>query len=1108
VAALGGVAFLLTRGPPAVSLDRVEFSGAPSTFDQSEVATVSAKAFDSTGTDQTANTSFSWSASPASAFQIAATGVNYTVRVTAIQSGSVSLSAAATWRGLSKTGSLSVTVQALHFELTAQNPVSLLNQPDPVTVRALRPNNTVATSYRGTVNFTASDLTSVTLPPNGTFAPFDLGRKLFDVTVRKSGSLQITARDILAPTITGTMSLIGNQKPLSSFVITPTAANPLQIATDGTASSDPDGQPLSYAWSWGDAGSGSGISSSHTYSRAGTYAINLTVQDSYLASDTMSQSYHARAPPVAGFRVTLLDIGASVANLTVNGSASLDSDGFITMYNWTWDDGSFSQGSGTEATHSYGASYLGQRVRVTLRTTDNDALSNSVSRNVTLRNEPPTAAFSYQIDQTNRTVYVDASASDDVNANLVYYNWTWGDGQRSNGTSATASHAYSADGTYTVNLTAVDSTDLRGYNESAITILQPQVAPYAAFTYSRSRMHVDVDASPTYDPNGDLRTYAWTWGDGSTSPASTSPIASHDYTAAGVNTITLTATDSGGRQGTATRKVTVGASSLDFQFYDFFNVPYGEWWDYRTGVYGDLPINAECFNATSIATTACTPSLAGVNDVETYPYTDWYPLPGAVLPGNPNNNALIYAPFRLRAVGSGLPGYNRSEPVFLPVLNYSAAPGNQLDFDWRMHYLDTAGAGGLRNVGCPVTVRQMDGFIIRSKVTVTLDLQESRRIFGVVAADASAAQSWWNTHLDPACNTLGSVELDVENWLTTLGNGKYDVVSSFEYEYTPFFTNMSATVDAGTGVTTVTIDHVAWATEVLMSRWFYWGNVSYQANYLDSTKAAGWWGMELAWFEDFSFAGSLGAATVDFTLNTIMQYQFQLLSLPGPNGQYDRADDVPYWTWGPILTDYTNDYTPTHLISELDRYPDPPYAYIHTTPGSRQYNVSRTYDYAPLAWDLKAGQTWHFAFPNGNVVFYNPNLTPIGQDPSKGGFVEIRAPLKYYRTDPASYGEWSAQAYTWDVLGPSATGGPPGSPGADGIAGTADDRYALTPWGAILFVPTTAQLVASIAASSSPVSMGSGVGQPVSAALGWTSAGFAPATVVARSSSVRSRDWA
>jgi hypothetical protein len=499
------------------------------------------------------------------------------------------------------------------------------------------------------------------------------------------------------------------------------------------------------------------------------------------------------------------------------------------------------------------------------------------------------------------------------------------------------------------------------------------------------------------------------------------------------------------------------ATSISYEFSDFFNVPYGEWWDYRYAKYGDLPINAECFSAQSIPDGVCIPSKPNVKDVETAPYTNWYPLPGQIRPDSPGVNPLIYTPYRLRATAVGVTGYDLSDPVFLPILNPAQAPGSRLDFNWNMNYIDKATVDQMSAQGCPLSFRTMDGFIIRSQVTVTLDLQESRRIFGVVATTPSQATAWWTANTNPTCLGEGSAELALEDWFATLGGtqsvpGKYDIANSFEYYYTPFYTQMSATVDAQ-GLTTVTFDHVAWGTDVLMSRWFYWGRASYLANALDSTKATGWWGMELAWFEDFHFTGSLAASSMGFSLNSVMQYHFQLLSAAGPNGQYDRTDDIPYWTWGPLLTDYTNDWSPKHLVSELDRYPTA--TYVHTTPGSRQYAVNLAYDYPPIRWDLKAGETMRFQFPTGNVVFYDPNVTPIGTDPTTGAYVEVLAPFALMSTKPNAYGTWDAAARTWTLTGPTSTGGPVGSPGPDGNPGTVDDLYAFEPWGAINLEPSS-----------------------------------------------------
>ena len=497
--------------------------------------------------------------------------------------------------------------------------------------------------------------------------------------------------------------------------------------------------------------------------------------------------------------------------------------------------------------------------------------------------------------------------------------------------------------------------------------------------------------------------------------------------------------------------VAASATGVAYEFTDFFNVPYGSWWDDRARVYGDAPINAECFNAASIASGACTPTNAAVPDVAAYPYTNWRPFSDATSPDNPNSNPSIFAPYRMRAVGSA-PGYTLQAPVFLPVLDAAVAAGSRLEFDWRMQYLDRPRADALAAAGCPVSARSLDGLVLRSQVSLTMDLQESRRIFNVEAADATQAAQWWTANADPTCLGQGPVEGAVHAWFLDMGGsptavGMYDVATALEYAYTPFYTQIAATVDAA-GVTRVTIDHVAWGTEVLLARMFYWGSASYRDSHLDSTRAAGWSGVELPWLEDLVFQGSLSATGVDLTLTAAVQDHFQHSATGGPNGNLDRTDDVPLWAWGPVLADRRATWGAVHTVSEIDRYPSPAYAYAHATPGSRQYGASRPYDYVPVRWDLASGSSWRFRFPTGPVTFYDPNRTPIGADP-RGGYVAVASTLEYLETNPASFGTWDGAAKLWDLTGPSTTGGPEGSPGPDGTPGTADDRYALVTWGAI-----------------------------------------------------------
>ncbi len=87
-----------------------------------------------------------------------------------------------------------------------------------------------------------------------------------------------------------------NQPPTASFTYSCTY---LVCAFDGSTSADSDGSIASYAWTFGGDGPGSGVTSSHTFSAAGTYSVSLVVTDNGGATGSTSQSVAVSAPPVA-----------------------------------------------------------------------------------------------------------------------------------------------------------------------------------------------------------------------------------------------------------------------------------------------------------------------------------------------------------------------------------------------------------------------------------------------------------------------------------------------------------------------------------------------------------------------------------------------------------------------------------------------------------------------------------------------------------------------------------------------------------------------------------------------------------------------------------------
>ena len=72
------------------------------------------------------------------------------------------------------------------------------------------------------------------------------------------------------------------------------------LTFDGSGSSDPEGDALTYTWDFGDSATGAGISPSHTYAAAGSYTATLTVNDGNVDSAPVSTSVVIEVPPPAG----------------------------------------------------------------------------------------------------------------------------------------------------------------------------------------------------------------------------------------------------------------------------------------------------------------------------------------------------------------------------------------------------------------------------------------------------------------------------------------------------------------------------------------------------------------------------------------------------------------------------------------------------------------------------------------------------------------------------------------------------------------------------------------------------------------------------------------
>ncbi|WP_255559633.1 PKD domain-containing protein [Mumia sp. zg.B17] len=174
------------------------------------------------------------------------------------------------------------------------------------------------------------------------------------------------------------------------------------------------------------------------------------------------------------------------------------------------------------------------------------------------QNLPPTASFTSSTD--NLSASFDASGSSDPDGEIASYAWTFGDGTTATG--ASPQKTYASAGTYAVKLTVTDDDGATASVTQSVTVTAPPVnqAPTASFTSSTDNLSASFDASGSSDPDGEIASYAWTFGDGTTATGA-SP--QKTYASAGTYAVKLTVTDDDGATGSVTRNVTVSLPPPD-----------------------------------------------------------------------------------------------------------------------------------------------------------------------------------------------------------------------------------------------------------------------------------------------------------------------------------------------------------------------------------------------------------------------------------------------------------------------------------------------------------------------------------------------------------------
>jgi PKD repeat protein len=361
-----------------------------------------------------------------------------------------------------------------------------------------------------------------------------------------------------------TTATIGNAAPVLGPLSGPSGTPGVALTVSGNFTDAGTRDTHSAAFDWGDGSSdaaaisesnGAGTASgTHTYASVGSYTVTLTLSD----NDGSSSVRTVTLSVLAGNTAPVASAGGPYAAaegsaITFDGSASGDPDGDVITYDWDFGDGT-AHGVGSAPQHTYADN---GGYTVTLVVTDSRGASSAPSQTTaTISNATPVlgplsgpSSGTAGVALTFSGNFSDAGARDTHSGAF-----DWGDGSsnaaaisESNGAgTASGTHTYAAAGSYTVTLTLSDNDGSSSTATVALTVTvnNPPVAnaggPYAGGEGGT----ITFNGSASRDPDGDVITYDWNFGDGTAHGVGVAP--KHAYLNNGSYVVTLVVTDSRG----------------------------------------------------------------------------------------------------------------------------------------------------------------------------------------------------------------------------------------------------------------------------------------------------------------------------------------------------------------------------------------------------------------------------------------------------------------------------------------------------------------------------------------------------------------------------------
>lgn len=316
------------------------------------------------------------------------------------------------------------------------------------------------------------------------------------------------------------------------------------VRFDGGGSVDPDGKVTEWLWEFGDGATASGQSVNHAYLRPGRYEVALTVRDNSGAPlnthrDTMWLTINTTPIADAGPAQTV----APGEEFVLSGRASVDPDGEISDYVWSFPDGQ--QKPGQRVAHVFDEPGL---YPVRLIVADNfvgGPAQDEAEVLITVNEAPVAVAGRDLLVAPGETVVFDAGQSFDPDGRLTSFRWEFED-LGAPLEARTVERAYDSPGVWSAQLVVADDSGVLNSTATDDLTIRVNHAPVAEAGQPvvTDQLYVTFDGSGSSDGDGDPLAHRWDFGDGS--PPVMGETVTHVYARPGIFPVTLRVDDGTG----------------------------------------------------------------------------------------------------------------------------------------------------------------------------------------------------------------------------------------------------------------------------------------------------------------------------------------------------------------------------------------------------------------------------------------------------------------------------------------------------------------------------------------------------------------------------------